>query len=52
MTNGNQCQGCQANWPIEVRGTLIFRLVQGGYPGEKVMCTADAYRETDHEERN
>lgn len=46
----NQCQGCQAGWPIEesklrVQGANKFPVhaVKGGYKGEKVICTKSRY---------
>lgn len=39
----NQCQGCQANWETEVWMGTIFHYVDGGYKGEKVVCTKDRY---------
>lgn len=47
----NQCQGCQAGWPIErhkpwPKGSqeIVFHFVQGGYKGERIVCTADSYK--------
>lgn len=41
MTNKmNQCMGCQAGWPMRNANTHI---VQGGYKGELVGCTAARY---------
>ena len=37
----NQCMGCQAGWPLDM--PLGWHQVQGGYPGERVSCTADRY---------
>ena len=37
----NQCQGCQAGWPLE-RG---MHIVRGGYPGERCLCTKKDYEE-------
>lgn len=46
----NQCQGCQAGWPIKTdkpwpKGskTMTFHEVIGGYKGEIVLCTKDRY---------
>lgn len=36
----NQCQGCQADWPLESK---FLHLVPGGYPGERCVCTAGLY---------
>lgn len=48
----NQCQGCQANWPliaIDVTGAgkhfVEMHLVKEGYKGEKVSCTRNLYSE-------
>ena len=35
----NQCMGCQAKWPVHHR----WHEVVGGYPHERVACTADRY---------
>jgi hypothetical protein len=40
----NQCQGCQAGWPIRDGGYGKVHEVQGGYPGELAGCTKDMYR--------
>jgi hypothetical protein len=47
----NQCQGCQAGWPIKEHSPwpsgskqMRFHEVAKGYPGELVMCTAHRYR--------
>ncbi len=54
----NQCQGCQAGWPIKEGTTVRIQLksgseigytsspahvVVGGYPNEVVGCTANRY---------
>ena len=46
----NQCQGCQAGWPIEQHKpwpkgskSISFHYVQGGYKNEQVVCTKDRY---------
>lgn len=35
----NQCMGCQARWPVHHRAHTVV----GGYPHERVACTADRY---------
>ena len=46
----NQCQGCQAGWPIEKHApwpkgskSMNFHSVVGGYDGEKLFCTKHRY---------
>lgn len=46
----NQCQGCQAGWPIEKhfpwpKGSkpMLFHRVVGGYRGERSVCTKREY---------
>lgn len=46
----NQCQGCQANWPlVEVELFKGFKVthhqVQGGYEGELCGCDAHLYED-------
>ena len=48
----NQCQGCQAGWelykafsPIKEGHYRMVHIVKGGYPGERVACTAHRYKE-------
>lgn len=48
--NRNQCQGCQAGWPLEAhkpwpKGSkgMAFHRVAGGYKGEKSLCTKSDY---------
>ena len=50
MSNNNQCQGCQAGWPIEEHNPwpknskpMKFHLVVGGYKDEKSFCTKKDY---------
>lgn len=47
----NQCQGCQKGWKKETHKpwpkgsmTMDFHIVEGGYAGEKVVCTRRDYR--------
>ena len=47
----NQCQGCQAGWPIEYHKlwpkgieSIPFHYVKGGYKNEKIICTKDRYK--------
>jgi len=49
----NQCQGCQAGWKTEAHNPwpkgskpMVFHFVEGGYKGERVICTKDKYRTT------
>lgn len=52
----NQCQGCQAGWPIVIKdssfsgGTYRFHAVKGGYIGELCMCTKSDYLDDKQEE--
>jgi hypothetical protein len=46
----NQCQGCQAGWPLKLREPLLEGLpprwsheVIGGYEFETCACTAEDY---------
>jgi hypothetical protein len=50
----NQCQGCQAGWPIvEVKMfNRVMHEVVGGYPNEKVVCTKKDYKESDSKLNN
>lgn len=53
MNTVNQCQGCQAGWPIITRtfpfGRHVeFHVVIGGYDGERCSCTKHLY-ESDSE---
>lgn len=40
--------GCQADWPFVPR-TSETHCVVGGYPNERVACTAERYANTDDE---
>ena len=44
MSERNQCQGCQAGWPINSHGK---HKVVGGYPGEVCGCTRERYADED-----
>lgn len=53
----NQCQGCQAGWEIEEfkpwpKGSkpIYFHRVEGGYKGEKIVCTKYQYKEVEKSE--
>lgn len=52
----NQCQGCQAGWPIvkiDMFGiVIVMHEVIGGYAREKVMCTKKDYKESDSKLNN
>lgn len=64
MNPTNQCQGCQAGWPIEQHKpwppnwqpdtikTIAFHIVVGGYEGEKCLCTKHLYGEDDEQNDN
>jgi len=55
MSTINQCQGCQAGWPTEIKTfkhkidgetTTLFvtqHIVKGGYKGERIICDKDRY---------
>jgi hypothetical protein len=50
----NQCQGCQAGWPIvkiDMFGIVMHEVI-GGYAREKVMCTKKDYKESDSKLNN
>lgn len=46
----NQCQGCQAGWKVETLDigfddleNIEVHVVEGGYDGEKIICTKHDY---------
>lgn len=48
----NQCQGCQAGWPLiehkpwpKGSKTMYFHLVVGGYKNERAFCSKARYEE-------
>ena len=51
IKQNNQCQGCQAGWPIKEHDPwpngskkMRFHEVVGGYKGELLVCEKDRYK--------